>query len=87
MAIEFTVEEAQERLPELLDRVESGEEIVITRFGGASAALKPVRGGASGGVIAGGVLAGAWFTPVAGGVSGEDSTFDVGTDYGMDLPG
>ncbi|WP_338599259.1 type II toxin-antitoxin system prevent-host-death family antitoxin [Saccharopolyspora sp. SCSIO 74807] len=40
MSTRFSAEEAQARLPELLDRAESGEEIVITRFGAPSAVLR-----------------------------------------------
>ncbi|WP_344678464.1 type II toxin-antitoxin system prevent-host-death family antitoxin, partial [Saccharopolyspora taberi] len=40
MAAEFTIAEAQERLEELIDRVESGEEVVITRFGAPSVSLQ-----------------------------------------------
>lgn len=71
MATEFTVEEAQERLAELLDRAETGEEIVITRFGVPSVRLQPVRnrrlstasssGAATG--MAGGVIGAVWIGP------------------------
>ncbi|GAA0519152.1 hypothetical protein GCM10011581_09000 [Saccharopolyspora subtropica] len=74
MAVEFSVDEARERLVELLDRAESGEEIVITRFGAPSVRLAPVQAGASRG-FGTGVIAAAWVAPAAG------DAFDVGTDY------
>jgi prevent-host-death family protein len=40
---EFEVEEAQERLDELLDRAVAGEEIVVTSNGVPLAMLKPLR--------------------------------------------
>jgi prevent-host-death family protein len=98
MATEFSVEEAQGRLVELLDRVESGEEIVITRFGAPSVRLEPVRGRRTTSGVAGGVLGAMWLAPVvgdsdsaSGGDSSSDGTFDVGTDYspsdGLDFSG
>jgi prevent-host-death family protein len=42
MASFVAMQEAQEKLPELLDRAESGEEIVIERDGRAAAKLVPV---------------------------------------------
>lgn len=82
MATEFSAEQAQERLPELLDRVESGEEVVITRTGMPPVALQPARGGRAGAGVAAGVPAGTWLAPFAA-VTGAGSagTFDVGTDY------
>ncbi|MCI2419158.1 type II toxin-antitoxin system prevent-host-death family antitoxin [Saccharopolyspora sp. K220] len=77
MAAEFSVDEARERLVELLDRAESGEEIVITRFGAPSVWLQPAQPRSSGGFAAG-VIAAAWVAPVAG------DAFDVGTDYWPD---
>ncbi|MGP4018236.1 type II toxin-antitoxin system Phd/YefM family antitoxin [Saccharopolyspora sp. 5N708] len=77
MAAEFSVDEARERLVELLDRAESGEEIVITRFGAPSVWLQPARP-RSGGGFAAGVIAAAWVAPAAG------DAFDVGTDYWPD---
>lgn len=53
MSIRFSAEEAQARLPELLDRAESGEEIVITRFGAPSAVLR--RADSAGGTADSGV--------------------------------
>ena len=88
MATEFSAEQAQERLPDLLDRVESGEEIVITRFGAPSVTLQSARGGRAGAGSTSGVPAGMWLAPVAGdGTGGSADTFDVGTDYLTDLPG
>lgn len=86
MSTRFSAEEAQARLPELLDRAESGEEIVITRFGAPSTVLRradSADGAASPGVRAGsfGVLGAAWAAPVGGEAAGE--VFDVGTDYGQ----
>lgn len=86
MSTRFSAEEAQARLPELLDRAESGEEIVIIRFGAPSAVLRradSADGAASSGVRAGsfGVLGAAWAAPVGGEAAGE--VFDVGTDYGQ----
>ncbi|MBB5155555.1 type II toxin-antitoxin system Phd/YefM family antitoxin [Saccharopolyspora phatthalungensis] len=77
MAAEFSVDEARERLVELLDRAESGEEIVITRFGAPSVRLQaaPAR---STGRFAAGVIAAAWVAPDTG------DAFDVGTDYWPD---
>lgn len=94
MATEFTSEEAQGRLTELLDRAEAGEEIVITRFGVPCVRLQLVRERETGS----GVRAGAgalWLGPVVGDISGGDTseahrvegphdepgTFDMGTDY------
>jgi prevent-host-death family protein len=77
MAAEFSVDEARERLVELLDRAESGEEIVITRFGAPSVWLQPARARSTGGLAAG-VIAAAWVAPDAG------EAFDVGTDYWPD---
>ena len=42
MASFVAMQEAQEKLPELLDRAENGEEIVIERDGRAAAKLVPV---------------------------------------------
>ncbi len=42
MATSVAMSEAQQHLPELLDRVERGEEIVIERDGHADAKLIPV---------------------------------------------
>jgi antitoxin (DNA-binding transcriptional repressor) of toxin-antitoxin stability system len=42
MATSVSLSEARERLPELLDRMERGEEIVIEREGLAGAKLVPV---------------------------------------------
>ncbi|MBK0867447.1 type II toxin-antitoxin system prevent-host-death family antitoxin [Saccharopolyspora sp. HNM0986] len=87
MSTRFSAEEAQARLPELLDRAESGEEIVITRFGAPSAVLRradSADGAASSGVLRSGsygVLGAAWAAPVGGEAAGE--VFDVGTDYGQ----
>ncbi|MEV0705672.1 type II toxin-antitoxin system prevent-host-death family antitoxin [Saccharopolyspora sp. NPDC050389] len=75
---EFSVDEARERLVELLDRAESGEEIVITRFGAPSVWLQPARSGSTGGRFAAGVIAASWVAPAAG------DSFDVGTDYWPD---
>lgn len=100
MATEFTVEEAQERLAELLDRTESGEEIVITRFGVPSVTLAPASSRrrtqpvtAGGAEIAGGVIGAFWATPTDGGgqhhqhaTDGTD-TFDMGTDFWSPDPG
>ncbi|MGW1676807.1 type II toxin-antitoxin system Phd/YefM family antitoxin [Saccharopolyspora sp. NPDC002376] len=77
MAAEFTVDEARDRLVELLDRAESGEEIVITRFGAPSVQLVPAQG-RSGGGFAAGVIAASWVVPAGG------EAFDVGTDYWPD---
>lgn len=79
MAAEFSVDEARERLVELLDRAESGEEIVITRFGAPSVQLLPAqaRSGGGGGFAAG-VIAASWVAPVGA------EAFDVGTDYWLD---
>lgn len=87
MSTRFSAEEAQARLPELLDRAESGEEIVITRFGAPSAVLR--RADSAGGVANSGVLrtgsygvlGAAWAAPAGGEAAGE--VFDVGTDYGQ----
>ena len=79
MAAEFTIAEAQERLEELIDRAESGEEIVITRFGAPSVTLSPTSGRRSGAGFAGGVIGAMGLAPVAGDVA--DGSFDVGTDY------
>ncbi|TDC94802.1 type II toxin-antitoxin system prevent-host-death family antitoxin [Saccharopolyspora aridisoli] len=79
MAVEFSVDEARERLTELLDRAEAGEHIVITRFGAPAVSLEPTpvpaerRGG-----FAAGVVAASWAAPAA------DGTFDMGTDYWAD---
>ncbi|GAA4619363.1 type II toxin-antitoxin system Phd/YefM family antitoxin [Saccharopolyspora hordei] len=73
---EYTVDEARERLAELLDRAESGEEVVITRFGAPSVQLSPVRGRSSG--FAAGVIAGSWVAPAGA------EAFDLGTDYWPD---
>ncbi|MCX2733780.1 type II toxin-antitoxin system prevent-host-death family antitoxin [Saccharopolyspora sp. NFXS83] len=81
MATEISVEEAQARLPELLDRVESGEEIVITRFGAPSVALQRAGAGRSREVVTSGVLTGAWLAPIAGDAAADSGTFDFGTDY------
>ncbi len=94
MTSEFSVEQAQERLPELLDRVESGEEIVLTRFGVPSVRLDPVHQRRSGGGVSQGVVGAMWLAPIAGDVTGGDSSdggaFDIGTDYGsgsgLDVP-
>lgn len=88
MATEFSAEQAQERLPDLLDRVESGEEIVITRFGAPSVTLQSASDGRAGAAGTSGVPVGMWPAPVAGGGGGDSAdTFDVGTDYLTDLPG
>ena len=79
MTTEFSAEEAQARLPELLDRVESGEEIVITRFGAPSVALHRAGSRRSPEMVSAGVLTAAWLAPIAGGAA--DAGFDVGTDY------
>ncbi len=91
MATEFTVEEAQERLAELLDRAESGEEIVITRFGAPLVRLQPVRGGRLASAsstapgMAGGVMGAAWVASSADAPhhdsAGHTGTFDMGTDF------
>ncbi|GAB3275615.1 type II toxin-antitoxin system Phd/YefM family antitoxin [Parasphingorhabdus pacifica] len=86
MAIEFSAEQAQERLPDLLDRVESGEEIVITRFGAPSVRLQPAGDVRAGAGIASGVITGAWLGAGAE-ETGGDSGFDVGTDYLTGLSG
>ncbi|PKW19550.1 prevent-host-death family protein [Saccharopolyspora spinosa] len=78
MAAEFTVDEARERLVELLDRAESGEEIVITRFGAPSVWLQPARTRSTTGGFAAGVIAASWVVPTGG------DAFDVGTDYWPD---
>lgn len=78
MAAEFSVDEARERLVELLDRAESGEEIVITRFGAPSVWLQPARTRSATGGFAAGVIAASWVVPTAG------DAFDVGTDYWPD---
>ncbi|MDA3643557.1 type II toxin-antitoxin system prevent-host-death family antitoxin [Saccharopolyspora indica] len=78
MAAEFSVDEARERLVELLDRAESGEEIVITRFGAPSVQLLPAQGRSAGGGFATGVIAASWVAPVGA------EAFDVGTDYWLD---
>ncbi|MEU6130445.1 type II toxin-antitoxin system prevent-host-death family antitoxin [Saccharopolyspora sp. NPDC047091] len=80
MTTEFSAEEAQARLPELLDRVESGEEIVITRFGAPSVALHRAGSRRSPEMVSAGVLTAAWLAPIAGGAA-ADAGFDVGTDY------
>ncbi|MER7013403.1 type II toxin-antitoxin system prevent-host-death family antitoxin [Saccharopolyspora sp. NPDC000359] len=77
MAVEFSVDEARERLVELLDRAESGEEVVITRFGAPSVQLSPVQARMGGG-FATGVIAGSWVVPAGA------EAFDVGTDYWPD---
>ncbi|MEB3366892.1 type II toxin-antitoxin system Phd/YefM family antitoxin [Saccharopolyspora mangrovi] len=79
MAVEFSVDEARERLTELIERAEAGEHIVITRFGAPAVSLEPSpvpsqrRGG-----FAAGVVAASWVAPDAGG------SFDMGTDYWAD---
>lgn len=87
MATEFTIAEAQERLPELLDRVESGENIVITRFGAPAVSLNPVRSRRS--IATGGAVGALWAMPIASDLvtTEGDSTFDVGTDFWPDFSG
>jgi prevent-host-death family protein len=41
--IEINVREARQRFSELLDRVEQGEEVVVTRHGNAIAKLVPAE--------------------------------------------
>lgn len=78
MATEFSLAQAQERLAELLDRAESGEDIVITRFGAPSVTLAPVRSRtATTGTAP--VLFGGIFAAQIVGDGGE--SFDVGTDF------
>ena len=43
MSTEFPLREAKARLSELLDRVENGEEIIITRHGHAAAKITSVK--------------------------------------------
>lgn len=74
MAVEFTADEAAARLVELMERVESGEEVVITRFGAPSVRLEPAGSGA--GAPRAGVISASWTAPAA------VAAFDVGTDYG-----
>ncbi|QUH04459.1 type II toxin-antitoxin system prevent-host-death family antitoxin [Saccharopolyspora erythraea] len=86
MAAEFTIAEAQERLAELIDRAESGEDIVITRFGAPSVRLQATGGRGATTALAGGVVGAAWLAPVAGDAGGASldsggASFDVGTDY------
>jgi prevent-host-death family protein len=94
MATEFSVEEAQERFAELVDRAESGEEIVITRFGAPSVSLRPARDRGRGRGMTNGVVGAMWLAPFAADAAGDsagESTFDVGTDYfpadGLDFSG
>ncbi|MFR9731265.1 type II toxin-antitoxin system Phd/YefM family antitoxin [Saccharopolyspora sp. MS10] len=82
MATEISADDAQDRLPELLDRVEGGEEIVITRFGVPSATLRPAADGGRSRTVMAGVVAGAWIPPVSDGLSHQGG-FDVGTDYSV----
>lgn len=97
---EFTVDEAQHRLTELLERAESGEDIVITRFGVPSMRLQPVDRTVGSRGFAGGVVGGMTMMPLVGELSGGDTsdatgadlsaqgTFDVGTDFWpVDLSG
>ncbi|MDI2028472.1 type II toxin-antitoxin system prevent-host-death family antitoxin [Saccharopolyspora sp. TS4A08] len=79
MAVEFSVDEARERLTELIDRAEAGEHVVITRFGAPAVSLEPSPVPAQrGGAFAAGVVAASWVAPHDGG------SFDVGTDYWSD---
>ncbi|MBE9374346.1 type II toxin-antitoxin system prevent-host-death family antitoxin [Saccharopolyspora sp. HNM0983] len=73
MAVEFTADEAAARLTELMDRVESGDEVVITRFGAPSVRLEPAGPGS--GAMRAGVISAAWTAPTA------VAAFDMGTDY------
>jgi prevent-host-death family protein len=41
-AVRFEIDEADERLEELIDRAEAGEEVIITREGVAVMRLTPV---------------------------------------------
>ncbi|RRO16181.1 type II toxin-antitoxin system prevent-host-death family antitoxin [Saccharopolyspora rhizosphaerae] len=76
MAVEFSVDEARERLTELIERAEAGEHVVITRSGAAAVSLEPSRVPAQRREeFAAGVVAASWVAPEAGG------SFDVGTDY------
>ncbi|SFS35396.1 type II toxin-antitoxin system Phd/YefM family antitoxin [Saccharopolyspora flava] len=79
MAVEYSVDEARERLTELIERAEAGEHIVITRFGAPAVSLEPSPVPAQRrGAFAAGVVAASWASPQDGG------TFDVGTDYWSD---
>jgi prevent-host-death family protein len=78
MATEFSLEEAQERLSELLDRAEAGEDIAITRFGAPSVTLTPTRRRSPSSGVAPVVFGGIFAAQVVG--DGGDS-FDVGTDF------
>ncbi len=97
---EFTVDEAQQRLTELLDRADAGEEIVITRFGVPAMRLQPCRRASAGEGFVRGVIGGLATAPLGGEYSGGDTsdvtgadlsaqgTFDVGTDFWpVDVPG
>ena len=68
MAVEFSLNEARDRLTELLDRAEAGEDVVITRSGAPAVLLERVPEGPD---LAGGFGA----TPM--------KDFDMGTDYGL----
>ncbi|QGK70987.1 type II toxin-antitoxin system prevent-host-death family antitoxin [Allosaccharopolyspora coralli] len=89
----FTVDEVRQRLTELLDRAEAGEEIVITRFGVPAMRLQPCgrssgREGFAGGVIGGlataglvGEYSGGDTSDASGADLSAEGTFDVGTDF------
>lgn len=73
------MDEAAERLTELIERAEAGEHIVITRFGAPAVSLEPSPVPAQrGGGFTSGVVAASWAVPAV------DGTFDVGTDYWAD---
>lgn len=73
MAVELSLDEARDRLTELLDRAEAGEDVVITRAGSPAVALERVPTGA-----------GAAFPPgVRPTAVATERSFDMGTDYGL----
>lgn len=71
MTAEFTAEQAQARLPELLERADSGEDVYITRPAADPVLLRRAAAGA-------GELP--WEAPVGAGSPGERG-FGMGTDY------
>ncbi|MFC7340765.1 type II toxin-antitoxin system Phd/YefM family antitoxin [Saccharopolyspora griseoalba] len=68
MAVEFSLDEARDRLTELLDRAEAGEDVVITRSGAPAFVLERVPAGPD--------LA----SPLG---TAPVKAFDMGTDYGL----
>ena len=68
MAVAFSMDEARDRLTELLDRAEAGEDVVITRSGAPAVVLERVPAGPD---LTGDLGA----TPAF--------SFDMGTDYGL----